>query len=613
MASDSSHKGNEQTLIDYWTKGDGAAKIKWGAPGDFDRCVTEVTTEAHGKVPDVKGYCANLHHTALGVWPGKEDPKGTRAAAADGMISVPQLVTMPGIDLVATGEWGLSTGPATFTTADLEAAIEASACPAVGQPVIKLGHLDPRFNAATPDDPTHDGTPAIGHVTNMQVTAGGNKITGDLAGMPGWLGPIIASAFPKRSVEGSFNFRCQIGHMHPFVLTGLALLGVTPPGVGVLGGLSDVAALYGVEAAAGNGDTWILEEADMPTQQVLAAGVTTEDVRRAYYGQGATPLSMWITEMQLDPPQLIVCDDSNDAIYRVPVTIKGADVTFGDPVAVQVEYSDVAASRSTGAALVFASAADSRAGITPPETGAPAAPEHDHDHPHDDHERDGSVAAAGADHDPFTGDHSHSHPANGSQGGDSTHTHPHSHAGDADHGHTHTDPGSTSAAAGPTMEGATKVDFTNEQDKALRAALGLADDDELTPDGVVSAAGALKSKADKVSAGARQQLPSGVIAVDKEAWDTLNASVKAGEEFRARTLRGERDQVISEAIRAGKFSAAKRDHWARMWDDSPESTREVLASLQKNVVPIANVGTGDSTGPDDVEDEYVAMFGRQAQ
>ncbi len=49
----------------YWTKGAGAAKIQWGQPGDFDRCVVEL-----GKyVKDPKGLCANYHHEALGIWP----------------------------------------------------------------------------------------------------------------------------------------------------------------------------------------------------------------------------------------------------------------------------------------------------------------------------------------------------------------------------------------------------------------------------------------------------------------------------------------------------------------------------------------------------------------
>ncbi|HET7386755.1 MAG TPA: hypothetical protein VFJ19_08855 [Nocardioidaceae bacterium] len=52
----------------YWVHGKGAAKIQWGVPGDFDRCVVEL-----GKyVSDPKGLCNVYHKAALGVYPGQE-------------------------------------------------------------------------------------------------------------------------------------------------------------------------------------------------------------------------------------------------------------------------------------------------------------------------------------------------------------------------------------------------------------------------------------------------------------------------------------------------------------------------------------------------------------
>lgn len=55
----------------YWSHGEGAARIRWGEGGDFLRCVRLVTEEG---VPAhmAKGYCAERHHEALGVWPGQE-------------------------------------------------------------------------------------------------------------------------------------------------------------------------------------------------------------------------------------------------------------------------------------------------------------------------------------------------------------------------------------------------------------------------------------------------------------------------------------------------------------------------------------------------------------
>lgn len=58
-------EGNAERLREYWTRGEGAAKIRWGEPGDFDRCVMHV-----GKyMADPEGYCNERHHDALGFYP----------------------------------------------------------------------------------------------------------------------------------------------------------------------------------------------------------------------------------------------------------------------------------------------------------------------------------------------------------------------------------------------------------------------------------------------------------------------------------------------------------------------------------------------------------------
>jgi hypothetical protein len=54
-----------ERLRHYWAHGEGAAKVGWGTPGDFDRCVEHV-----GKyMRDPKGYCNLRHHEALGYYP----------------------------------------------------------------------------------------------------------------------------------------------------------------------------------------------------------------------------------------------------------------------------------------------------------------------------------------------------------------------------------------------------------------------------------------------------------------------------------------------------------------------------------------------------------------
>lgn len=55
----------------YWVAGKGAAKIKWGIPGDFNRCRMQLAKYVQN--PEwLAGLCANMHKEAIGVWPGQE-------------------------------------------------------------------------------------------------------------------------------------------------------------------------------------------------------------------------------------------------------------------------------------------------------------------------------------------------------------------------------------------------------------------------------------------------------------------------------------------------------------------------------------------------------------
>ena len=235
----------------------------------------------------------------------------------------PVLARVANVELMQTGTWGLGTGQATFTGDDLRSAVAALGCPAVRRPVLKLGHTDPRF----------DGEPAVGWVDNIGVTDDDRTLVGDYAGIPSWLADVLASAYPDRSVEGYFDFVCQLGHTHPFALTAVALLGVSRPGIGTLESLQDVAELYGIAAAAGSDPTGTPVAVHAsggpmpnPTPVLVAASVTADDVSRAFYASRlGSGWYAWIEELQLDPLQVIYVDDDAGTRNRVPVTVGTGD------------------------------------------------------------------------------------------------------------------------------------------------------------------------------------------------------------------------------------------------------------------------------------------------
>jgi len=81
VAGKVTNPGGTERLHEYWVHGEGAAKIAWGSPGDFSRCVAELGKYIH----DPQGYCNLAHKAALGYYPAthaKMDHAG-RAAMAD--------------------------------------------------------------------------------------------------------------------------------------------------------------------------------------------------------------------------------------------------------------------------------------------------------------------------------------------------------------------------------------------------------------------------------------------------------------------------------------------------------------------------------------------------
>ena len=70
IADTVSDQRNVARLRRWYTRGEGAARIRWGTPGDFNRCVR--LAGRHMPLEKAKGFCALRHREALGVWPGQE-------------------------------------------------------------------------------------------------------------------------------------------------------------------------------------------------------------------------------------------------------------------------------------------------------------------------------------------------------------------------------------------------------------------------------------------------------------------------------------------------------------------------------------------------------------
>jgi len=142
---------------------------------------------------------------------------------------VAELRTLVGVDLIRVGSWEASTGAFIPTPGDLAAAVAAFDAGVLRKPILKLGHVDPRF----------DGEPAVGFVDHLRLSDGGRTLLGDFAAVPAWLADVMASAYPDRSIEGRYDYADPTGRVWPFLLTAVALIGVAAPAIGSLQSLQD--------------------------------------------------------------------------------------------------------------------------------------------------------------------------------------------------------------------------------------------------------------------------------------------------------------------------------------------------------------------------------------
>lgn len=87
------NRGGAEKLRRYWTRGPGAAKIRWGTPGDWTRCVRNLSKYLG---PRAKGYCALRHKEMTGMWTG--DKKHMQKFSAN------TATTLDSTDLIADTE-----------------------------------------------------------------------------------------------------------------------------------------------------------------------------------------------------------------------------------------------------------------------------------------------------------------------------------------------------------------------------------------------------------------------------------------------------------------------------------------------------------------------------
>jgi len=181
-------------------------------------------------------------------------------------------------------------------------------------------------------------------------------------------------------------------------------------------------------------------------------------------------------------------------------------------------------------------------------------------------------------------------------------------------------PPNASAVGSTHTQGGSAVAFTTEQLTTMRDKLQLSETaDEAAIVAAVEAVvdESLEERPPSNDRGASAKVPDGMSLVETTVLDDLKTGAAAGRAAQKQLADQARDALIEDAIKAGKTSPARRDHWAKAYDADPEGTKATLAALEAGLVPVTEQGhdtgqnTNDAThGVDDAAlDRFAAGFG----
>lgn len=468
---------------------------------------------------------------------------GMPEVLAGASLDANQLTVLRDVAIMKAGvEYELSTGKTTFTPEDLADVVASQDDPAVSAPRLKIGHVDPRF----------DGEPALGKATNLRLVDAGTTVKGDYIGVPKWLAGIMASAYPNCSIEGNWNVETNTGNKWRLVVTAVSLLGIHWPGISTL---EDLPVIFSEEGPEG---VTVEKVAAAPSIQ---AAVNAEDVRREYYDSlGSAESWWWIRAIYLDPNELIV-DDDEGQLYRVPFTISGDDVTFGDPQEVKIVYEDVPQKAAARLAVSGMNLARGERVAASFDSRADARP---------------LVAAR----------------QEGDEGMD------------------------------PEVRKALGLEPDASDEDVLKAVNALkAEQPDDKPDdkpaptvpqqpAEPSVPGGTPDKPDEQSQPSGEETDitklaasKGLRVVDNDTFETLKRGAEAGIAVAAQQATEKKESVLASAVKEGKIPPARKDHWSKLYDADPEGTTQTLAGLAGGVVPLMERGHADA-GDFATEDAY---------
>lgn len=314
------------------------------------------------------------------------------------------------------------------------------------------------------------------------------------------------------------------------------------------------------------------------TGGVVKASVSVEDISRKYYESAG--YSMWITEMHVDPLELIAADDASGKYYRIPVELSGEEFVFGEPQEVAIQYADVKTAASAPVKFAERAVALLAAGKNPDGTDR-VAPD---------------VSPAGAAIRKAADKANAAVPA-------------------VLETEVPAEPEKTPDADPATGPTTTPKEASVDAAK-MREALGLgpdATDDEVREAISTQLSAQIPAQTPDPAATLTAISPAqgGAMLIDPENYKTLIQMAAKGQWAAEQVQVGRRDQVLKEACEAGRFPVSRLAAYKDMWDKNPEATEQYINLMPKNSVPVMASGfLGAEISQNETDIAYEALYGK---
>lgn len=199
------NRGNAEKLRQYWLRGRGAAKIRWNTPGDWTRCVRQLSKYMG---PRAKGYCALRHKEATGMWTGDKEHRqmyGRKRGMKADAFSTDFII--PSSSIIASAEWRAQQveaspteekGAPFFIPLVIPEGVESGDGRKFDKGVITMRELPLPLMWQIATGEGHSGSVVVGKITEMERTENG------IGNARGWFDTGEHGKEAERLVRGGF-------------------------------------------------------------------------------------------------------------------------------------------------------------------------------------------------------------------------------------------------------------------------------------------------------------------------------------------------------------------------------------------------------------------------